>query len=68
MVEVAVCSDMADEALFGSDLGFGTLNQWLHLVGNKTVCQIRAQAALEKAKEIADHAMPLLALEQLSIP
>ena len=54
VVEVAVCSDMADEALLGSDLGLDTLSQWLHLVGNKTVCQTRAQAALEQAKEIAD--------------
>ena len=54
MVEVAVCSDMADEALLGSDLGLDTLSQWLHLVGNKTVCQTRAQAALEQAKEITD--------------
>ena len=54
VVEVAVCSDMADEALLGTDLGLDTLSQWLHLVGNKTVCQTRAQAALEQAKEIAD--------------
>ena len=54
MVEVAVCIDMADEALLGSDLGLDTLSQWLHLVGNKPVCQTRAQAALEQAKEIAN--------------
>ena len=58
VVEVAVCTDMSDEALLGSDLGLGNLSKWLKSVDSKSMCQTRtrAEAAIEHAQTTADNA------------
>ena len=53
-VEVAVCNDLTDDVLLGSDLGLDNLGNWLTQANTKLVCQTRAQAAQEQAQETVD--------------
>ena len=50
-VEVAVCNDLTDDVLLGSDLGLDNLGNWLTQANTKLVCQTRAQADQEQAQE-----------------